>query len=528
MTAPTPADRQQLADRVAGNIEAGDIRRAFEACRELNQGYPDHAYGWYLASFLLKKTGRVRDALVAIDRALRLDPSPRYRLHRAQCLVQLGDRAAVATEAVALRQARFGDAAMHADAGTLLHETGDHAAALDHYTRAIELDGRSAQYHFNRAAVHRYLGDIDAAERDFDAAIELQPEDYEAYNSRAHLRTQSQERNHLEQLERVLAACGSAPGRVHLCHALAKEYEDTGSFERSFACLQEGAALKRRHMRYSVEADLDIIERIRQVYGPRMFDGHVPGCEDDSAIFVIGMPRTGTTLVERILDSHPLVRSAGELNEFGIELVRLAGRLPGGPAGSRLEFVDRTATLDFRSLGEAYLRATLPLRGATPHFVDKLPFNYLYAGLIHLALPRARIVSLRRHPMDTCYAVYKQLFRDAYPFSYDLDELGRYYVAYHGLMRHWDAVMPGVIHTVAYEDLVADLEGQARRLLAYCGLPWHDGCLQFHRNPRASTTASAVQVRRPIYESSVGRWRHYASQLEPLRAALERAGIDTR
>jgi tetratricopeptide (TPR) repeat protein len=528
MTTPTPADCKQLADRVAAGIEAGDVRGAIETCRELNRRHPDHARGWYLASFLMKKTGRVRDATEAIGRALRLDPLPVYRLHRAQCLVQMGDRAAVAAEAAALKHARFGDAAMHADAGTLLHETGDHAGALAHYTRAIELDRRTALYHFNRAAVHRYLGDLDAAERDFDAAIALQPDDSEAYNSRAHLRTQRPERNHIEQLEQALARCGSVTGHVQLFHALAKEYEDVGEYERSFARLRQGADLKRRHMRYSVETDLAIIERIREVYGPRMFDGHVPGSDDGSAIFVIGMPRTGTTLVERILDSHPSVRSAGELNEFGMELARLTGRLPGGPASSRLEFVDRTSLLDFRALGEAYLRATRPMRGDLPRFVDKLPFNYLYAGLIHLALPRARIVSLRRHPLDTCYAVYKQLFRDAYPFSYDLDELGRYYVAYDRLMRHWHAVMPGVIHTVTYEDLVADLEGTSRRLLDYCNLPWHDDCLRFHRNPRASTTASAVQVRQPIYATSLGKWRHYASQLDSLRASLERAGIDTR
>jgi tetratricopeptide (TPR) repeat protein len=528
MTASTPVDRQRLADHVAGRIDAGDVRGAIEACAELNRRYPEHAYGWYLASFLLKKNGRMRDALQSIDRALRLDPQPKYRLHRAQCLARLGDRAAVAAEAAALRQSRFDDAAMHSDAGTLLHEAGDHRSALEHYTRAIELDRAGAQYRYNRAAVHRYLGDVEAAERDFDAAIALQPDDYEAYNSRAHLRTQEPGRNHVAQLEGVLARCESVPGRVQLCHALAKECEDLGEYDRGFAWLQQGADLKRRHMRYSVDDDLAILERIRAVYGPHMFDGHVPGCDDASAIFVIGLPRTGTTLVERILDSHPDVRSAGELNEFGTELVRLTGRQPGAAGASRVEFVERTARIDFRALGEAYLRATRPLRGDRLRFIDKLPFNYLYAGLIHLALPRAHIVSLRRHPMDTCYAVYKHLFRDAYPFSYDLDELGRYYVAYDRLMRHWNDVMPGVIHTVAYEDLVADLEGEARRLLGHCGLPWHDECLQFHRNPRASTTASALQVRQPIYDRSVGKWRHYASQLEPLRASLERAGIDTR
>jgi hypothetical protein len=187
--------------------------------------------------------------------------------------------------------------------------------------------------------------------------------------------------------------------------------------------------------------------------------------------------------------------------------------------------VDATARIDFRALGEAYLASTRPLRDARPRFVDKLPFNFLYAGLIHLAFPRAKIISLRRHPLDTCYAVYKQLFRDAYPYSYDLEELGRYYIAYDALMRHWDAVLPGVIHTVRYEDVVADVERETRRLLEYCDLPWEDACLAFHASTRASTTASALQVRQPIYDSSVGKWRRHASQLEPLRAQLQRAGI---
>ncbi len=173
------------------------------------------------------------------------------------------------------------------------------------------------------------------------------------------------------------------------------------------------------------------------------------------------------------------------------------------------------------------MAATRSLRDARPHFIDKLPFNFLYAGLIHLALPKAKIVNVQRHPMDTCFAIFKQLFRDAYPFSYDLDELGRYYIAYHGLMQHWNAVMPGVIHTIRYEALVADLETEARRLLEHCGLPWDDQCLRFHENQQASTTASALQVRQPVYADSVGKWHHFERQLAPLRRLIEEAGIDT-
>jgi hypothetical protein len=166
------------------------------------------------------------------------------------------------------------------------------------------------------------------------------------------------------------------------------------------------------------------------------------------------------------------------------------------------------------------------MSGKTPRFIDKMPLNFLYAGLIHRALPGAKIVHLQRHPLDTCYAIYKTLFRDAYPFSYSLEELGRYYLAYRGLMAHWESVMPGVIHTVTYEALVDDVERESRRLLEYCDLPWEDGCLRFYENRVASTTASASQVREPVYQSSVGKWHCYREQLQPLREILEQAGVD--
>jgi len=224
------------------------------------------------------------------------------------------------------------------------------------------------------------------------------------------------------------------------------------------------------------------------------------------------------------VSSHSLVQSLGEINTFGLELMRL-GRGRNVPR-DRLDFVRSTRLLDFRALGKAYLHSVRPLRDQRPHFVDKLPFNFLYAGLIHLALPRARIVHLRRHPLDTAYAIYKQLFRDAYPYSYDLAELARYYVGYRQIMGHWHRVMPGVILDVDYETVVTDLEGQARKLLAHCGLNWDPRVLRFHEQRSASTTASATQVRRPVYDDSVGRWRHVSKQLEPVREILTRAGVE--
>ena len=527
MTCAAPRDRERLAEVVGARLDAGDLRGGLEACGKLNAEFPEFAHGWYLASFLLRKARRPADALRAIDRALELERTDRYHLQRVKCLLESGDPAAARAAAAELVGRDFGDAMLHDDFGSVLHQLGDQRAALDQYRRAVALEPRSAQHHFNLAAVLRYLGDADGAEAEFDAAIALRPQDYEAYNGRAHLRKQTRERNHVAEIERALATATSPAGRAQLCYALAKELEDLGEFDASFVRLKQGADARRRHMRYDVETDVGIMRRIREVFGGDVLAGPRAGDAGGEAIFVIGLPRTGTTLVERILASHPDVCSAGELSSFSVELVRMVEGLPGRALASRLDFVDRAATIDFQALGEAYLRSTLPHRDERPRFVDKLPFNYLYAGLIHRALPRARIVSLERHPMDSCYSVYKQLFRDAYPFSYDLDDLGRYYVAYAELMRHWRRLMPGVIHTLRYEDLVADLEGEARRLLEYCGLAWDARCLRFHENEDASTTASALQVRQPIYAHSVGRWRNYAKHLEPLRARLEAAGIAT-
>ena len=540
MSTAIPSGAQQLADSIVRCIDANDLKQGLALCQRLNRLAPDYAYGWYLASFLMKQARNLKDALLAIERALQLDPADKYRLHQAKCLFESGNVPAAGKAADSLCQTASGDARLHSELAALSLQLGRHDHALAQYSRAVELASDNPEYRYNQAAMLRYFGDIGGAEAGFDAVITLRPTEFEAYNARAQLRTQTADRNHVAQLREVIEHTRDPAGLTQLHFALAKELEDLADFDGSFASLERGAAAKRKHMQYDVATDLAIIGKIREVYGAGVFDGRVQGCDADDPIFVLGMPRTGTTLVERILDSHPSVQSAGELNNFSLELIRLvrAGEpsrtaARGGPVTSsnaaarptRLDFVAASARVDFSQLGSAYLRSVAPLRDGSANFIDKLPFNFLYAGLIHLALPRARIINLRRHPLDTCYAVYKQLFKDAYPFSYDLAELAHYYVAYDGLMQHWHAVMPGVILDLRYEDLVADLEGSTRQLLHHCRLPWDEACLRFHENRRASTTASATQVRQPLYGSSVGKWRRVERQLQPVREILERAGL---
>ena len=408
----------------------------------------------------------------------------------------------------------------------LLTQLGRREDAVAQYARAAELQPDEARHYYNMACLQRTLGELDAAEANFDRTVALNPADYEAYKLRSELRPQTVDRNHVAELEGLLAAgIGDPRGEVQVLFALAKELEDLEDYRRSFDYLERGAGLRRGQMQYDVTRDLDTIAAIRATFTRGVVEASAAGDDNAEAIFVLGMPRTGTTLVERILGSHTDVYAAGELSNFAVELMRLVRPLAGGGRPARDELVRFSAEVDFRELGEAYIAGTRPQTGHTPRFVDKLPLNYLYAGLIHLALPKAKIVHVRRHPLDTCYAVYKQLFVDAYPFSYDLAELGRYFAAYEGLMAHWHEALPGVMHTIDYESLVADVEGEARRLLEYCGLGWQPECLRFHENRSASTTASAAQIRQPVYGSSVGKWRHYRDRLGPLVRQLQEAGI---
>jgi hypothetical protein len=237
------------------------------------------------------------------------------------------------------------------------------------------------------------------------------------------------------------------------------------------------------------------------------------------------MPRTGTTLVERILGSHSEVVSLGELVDFPGAMTDLALQTHARLGSTDPDLLRASLQMDFAELGRNYLKAVRQLAGDTPYFVDKLPFNFRYCGLIHQALPNAKIIHLTRDPLDTCYAIFKTLFINAYHYSYQLDELAQFYVGYRRTMDHWHAVMPGVICDVSYESLVDDPPAQCRRLLEFCGLPWQDPVLDFHESRAASNTASAAQVRKPIYRSSVRKWRHFEAQLQPVVRRLAAAGL---
>jgi Sulfotransferase family/Tetratricopeptide repeat len=509
-------------------MEAGNWRAAETACRRLTTQYPRFAAGWFARNHIATALRSPATALDAIDRALTIEPANlQFLMRRAQCLLALNQRRDALDAADAVERCNPTDPVIWDAVGAVRSYASDQRGALAAYDRAVELAPQQPHFVYNRASVRRFLGDLEGAEADYDRVIALRPLDFEAYLNRSELRVQTAVRNHTKELE-VLAMSGIADwrGEVQVRFALAKEYEDLGECAKSFEQLRIGTTKRRAHMKYDVATDVATVDWIMSAF-PAIPIGAAPNAAADAPIFIVGLPRSGTTLVERILSSHSLVSSAGELDSFAAALVDAVRERTGQARVPRREMVAQSATLDFAALGQDYLRRARAAFGDSGRFIDKMPLNYLYCGLICRALPNAKIIHVTRHPMAVGYAMYKTLFKNGYPFSYDLREIGRYYVAYRRLMQHWEAVVPGAVYEVRYEDVVAEQLTTTRKLLAFCGLEWEEGCAEFHRNPATSTTASASQVRRPIYTSSVSQWRHYEAQLAELKEEITSAGFGT-
>lgn len=466
------------------------------------------------------------ETLARVEAALLAAPqSSHLLLRRAQCLLAMGQMRR-ACEAAAAAQVQARDPAVLDAIGNIFTRAGEQACALAAFERAIALAPNEPHFVFNRATVRRFLGDLEGAEQDYDRVIALEPTDCEAYLNRSELRVQSPEHNHIRELEaRLDSGHLDWSGEVRLRYALAKECEDVGQYARSFEHLARGSRLRREHLRYDVAVDIDTVDWIIEAYRDTSSGATDP---PRGPLFIVGLPRSGSTLVERVLGSHTSVRAGGELPYFALCMVAQVARQFGNAATPRRDLVKLSAHLDFAALGRDYLSKVRDAGVTAERFTDKMPLNYLYCGLIRRALPGARIIHVHRRPMAACFAIYKKLFQDGYPFSYDLEELARYYIAYRRLMDHWRATLPGFIHEVSYEALVAAQRRETQTLLAFCGLQWQDACLDFHANPTPSTTASAAQVRHRLYDSAVDQWRNYTTQLEPLRRQLEAAGIDTQ
>ena len=520
-TGPAPNRAQALCQTVYRHLDSGDIRRAGPVCEQLVAEFPDFAPGWAAFGELWQRVGEPERAVECVKTACRLAPdSAAYQAQLARCELQRGDT----RRAMELAETALEAASDHYETldtiGNIFSSAGDQGRAMAIFERAYELAPDHPAAIYNLATSLRFHGRVDEAEPLFERLIELDPDDHEAVHARSLLHRASVEHNHIASLEKRLAANPPWPAASHYAYALGKEYDDLGEYAKSFAAYSRGAGLLHAHRDAGLEGELECIDTVVTALERGIARPDGPGHDSDEPVFVIGLPRTGSTLIERILGGHDAVFAAGELHNFQTQARRITGA-PTVETAYRAA-AEQPARIDFAALGRAYIDSTRPRTGHTARFIDKLPRNDLWAGLIHRALPRARFILTRRDPMDTGYALYRTLFRSGYAFTFDLDTLGRYIRAHDRLVAALVEALPAsALKIVEYEDLVAEPEHTARGLVEFIGLDWQPDCLAFDQREEAVVTASAHQVRQPIYTSSVGKWRHVEGQLEPLARWLQ-------
>ena len=392
--------------------------------------------------------------------------------------------------------------------------------ALVAFEKAARLNPSEVRLRLSIGHLHKTLGRRRECEEAYKACLHMDPKFGEAYWSLADLKNYVFSDTEMAAMQRLVKDDdGDDEDQAQLHFALGRAFEHQKNYPASFKHYVIGNARRRKTVPFDIAMFENKTRRVRDLYDAAFFAGRVDaGLQNSAPIFVVGLPRSGSTLIEQILASHTCVEGTFELPNV-LTIVREFDH-GNSECDAYPENVREVPLEQFALLGRRYIEETAPIRTGRPHFIDKMPNNFSHVGLIHSMLPNAIIIDVRRHPMDSCFSTYKQYFAEGQSFSYDLADLGRYYRCYLELMDHWDDALPGKVLHVSYEQLVRDPETNIRRLLTHCGLDFQPACLAFHETKRAVRTASAEQVRQPLYASGVGYWRHFESELEPLRAAL--------
>jgi tetratricopeptide (TPR) repeat protein len=405
----------------------------------------------------------------------------------------------------------------------ILGRIGEYASSIEHYRSVLADYPNQAKVWMSLGHALKTAGNNAESIDAYLKSIERAPELGEAYWSLANLKTFRFTEQQAQAMRGQLAGGKLSPDdRFHFEFSLGKALEDAGEYEESFAHYREGNRLRRQMIRYDAAENAAHVERSKRVFTRPFFESRAGvGCPAPDPIFVVGLPRSGSTLIEQILASHSQVEGTMELPDVMMRARAVGARTSRAGGSAYPRALEKYSADELRALGEQYLAQTrIQRKTPAPIFIDKMPNNFAHVGLIHLMLPNSKIIDARRHPLGCCFSGFKQHFARGQNFTYDLTEIGRYYRDYVELMAHFDAVIPGRVHRVLYESMVEDTEGEVRRLLAYCGLPFEEGVLKFHENQRAVRTASSEQVRQPIFKEGVDHWRHFEPWLAPLKEAL--------
>jgi len=520
-------ERARLADPQRRRIEeataalvAEDRKRAEAIFREILKEDASHVAALCGLAAISLTASRGHDALRLLNHALRQSAHlPLAWRGLCQTLLDLG-RLTEAEQAVRrLLKIEAENPKNWVLLGTVLTRLMRQADAVPVFEEAVRLNPGEVRLRLSIGHLHKTLGRRRECEAAYKSCLELDPTFGEAYCSLADLKNYIFSDAEITAMRALLNDDGGDADQALLHFALGKAFEQQKNYPLAFSHYSTGNARRRKTVLFDVEGFENKTLRVRQCFDRAFFaQRSAVGWPDDAPIFVVGLPRSGSTLVEQILASHSRVEGTFELPNVLTIVREFDHRDPRHDAYP--EAVRAVPPGEFAQLGRRYIEETAPLRSGRPRFIDKMPNNFSHVGLIHAMLPNAIIVDVRRHPMDACFSAYKQYFAEGQSFSYDLGDLGRYYRCYLSLMDHWDEVLPGKVLHLSYEALVRDPEANIRRLLAHCGLDFEPACLAFHETKRSVRTASAEQVRQPLYASGVGYWKHFEAELEPLRRAL--------
>ena len=487
----------------------------------------NNAEGFFLLGIAEKAAEHPKRAAAAFEAVLARDSSRYDAAIELASQYSMARRNAEVKELLEKYTDMLGNSPRYLDmAGTVYTEIGLPDEAWPLFRKACDLQPEIAMFQGNLAICSVFLGKIESARSAYLALLEQHPTHQRNHYQLSRL-ARAQDTAHIDQMKQVLEQTNLPPERnIFLYYAIGKEYEDLGAWDDAFTYYKRGADAAHSVASYDTAEDIAIIDEvIRRCDEDWLSSPATPGAGDKTPIFIVGLPRTGTTLTERIIASHSMVTSIGETEFIQMLIRRESGVLTEEKMTPAM--IEAVAQKDVAVIRDDYVEQVRYRLGDEPYFIDKLPFNVLYLGFIAKAWPEQPIVLLNRHPMDACFSMYKQVFTWAYKFSYNLDTLADYFIAYDRLRRHWRKVLGDQLIEVNYEDLVTDQEGETRRLLERLGLDFEQACLEFDKNAAPSATASSVQVRQKVHTDSVARWRRYARQLEPLRRRLEAAGIAT-
>jgi len=504
-------------------LREGKLGKAERIVRELLKQYPTDVSAIRVLADIGIKVGQLKDARHLLERCLELAPDFHAARHSyALVLIRFQKPEAALEEAEKLLVIEPNNPNFLTLKGSILVRIGNHEEAIRLYEKVLKNYPNQARAQMSYGHTLKTVGRLDEAIEAYKKCIRLSPEVGEAYWSLANLKTFKFVDRDIENMRKqVTAEGGDADDQAHLAFALGKALEDLASYDESFKFYRRGNAIRRVDHRHNPK--INVLESVRQVraFDAAFFEQRKDwGCQSAEPIFIVGLPRAGSTLLEQILASHSQVEGTTELQDIIAISRKLGDRSRQNPSGKYPEIVAEMTAEQFLELGESYLETTRIQRSGEPFFIDKMPNNFRHIGLIHLILPNSKIIDARRHPMGGCFSGFKQLFANGQTFTYGLEDIGKYYRDYVRLMDHWDAVLPGRVHRVQYEDMVSDTEAQIRTLLDYCKLDFEEQCLRFYETERAVRTPSSEQVRKPIYKQGMDQWRHYESHLDPLKKAL--------